>query len=1166
MDCAAGARAGAVTAFATALLLALAPVASATHNEPLRGQWHLDGAQCGDVACIHADSSGHGLDASEYGTPQAVAGRFGGALRMPDKASYADAGNQPLLQPAAVTLIAWVRASSTPGVIEYVASQGANGGCSYASYAIYTGDDVTALRFYVATGAGLFVSPRAGNTMWDGAWHMTAGTYDGATVRFYVDGVEVGAGTPASGSVSYGLAANNSFTIGNFADPPECFENTNFSGDVDEVRVYSRALTATEIGRLAAATGPTPPDLVPDSGGGPGPAPPPSGAPPIADYTPNGISVQLTGALSLSAQSSVAGTGASQISNYHWAITGPDKPLNFDCGGGATTMAHPFRKTGTYQVALTITDSIGQQATKVSPLTVGTTDIVPKLKDPYIFACVDPPEGQQADRPGCVKSFGFGIVDVNSRGGATDCFEIVARINPGIFAPRAAPGGEQVSPKVLQVYNASIGGPVAINGIYLPIPKGVKTAYDSYESTIGLKGADSISLQIGPIPTQKIPLVSLKVTPDKHGVFHVINVDESANAPKFLGGLPIRGALSVDLIRHASKVKIGLGLPSMFSFQGNKAAQGDAYLISDNATGAHFDGLGLLIPEVFVGPLYVTNLSFKYIKSENVWSGGAKVTLPGSPISIDASSPPPDFGFGLKNGKFDHAGFGVVFEPPARPDLFPPFHSVLLTHIGAAIGLNPLRLTGTIGLSSAEVVDEDGVLFGAFASSTTPYEFPDDVGEQLAPLAGRKLETFSLAIGGTASLHVPVLGVLPLLNSYGLYEYPDYFEFGGGFSFGISFLQIDGGVKGFVFASQKLFNLEGGLKACLRNIEIGFKFVSVKVSPCLNVGAVISSKGLGFCGIVPVPFPVFGVIPVTVGAGYHWGDSIPHLMLFTCDYGPYKEVSPKARAAADAARAVDLPAGLPAAMIRVRGDGGPPEVTVTDPKGNDAGGSEDTLIVGGSDANTTLVALRRPAAGRWTIAAKDGSPPITDVASANGLPKLAIKARVRKQGLRRVLAYRVTGGGGRTIRFAERGSRGARVIGIARGPSGTIAFMPAPGRGGKRSILALVEGAAGPGQTVSVTSYSAPAPRRPGRPARVHVVRRKGTIRVTWRRVRGISRYEVLVELADGDKLFRVARRNRIKLADPFPRMRGRVLVDALAADGSRSAVRAIRLRGSPRR
>ena len=251
------------TVAAIGLALALAPAAFATHNEPLRGQWSFEDPQCVDAPCYVADSSGHALTGLDYGSTQTVPGRWGTAVQQPNKSSYIDVGNQPLLQPATVTVVAWVRASSTPGLIQYAVSQGANGGCSYSSYAIYTGAVMPGLRFYVATGSGLFFSPAASNTMWDGAWHMTAGTYDGVPVRFYVDGHEVGSGTPASGPSTTALAANNNFVIGNFADPPECAENTNFTGDVDEVRVYSRALTATEIGRLADPAATSPPASCP---------------------------------------------------------------------------------------------------------------------------------------------------------------------------------------------------------------------------------------------------------------------------------------------------------------------------------------------------------------------------------------------------------------------------------------------------------------------------------------------------------------------------------------------------------------------------------------------------------------------------------------------------------------------------------------------------------------------------------------------------------------------------------------------------------------------------------------------------------------------------------------------------------------------------------------
>ena len=57
-----------------------------------------------------------------------------------------------------------------------------------SSYALYTGSN-GGLRFYVSDGgAGASLSPAAGPELWDGQWHAVAGTFDGQTVRFYLDG------------------------------------------------------------------------------------------------------------------------------------------------------------------------------------------------------------------------------------------------------------------------------------------------------------------------------------------------------------------------------------------------------------------------------------------------------------------------------------------------------------------------------------------------------------------------------------------------------------------------------------------------------------------------------------------------------------------------------------------------------------------------------------------------------------------------------------------------------------------------------------------------------------------------------------------------------------------------------------------------------------------
>jgi uncharacterized delta-60 repeat protein len=865
------------------------------------------------------------------------------------------------------------------------------------------------------------------------------------------------------------------------------------------------------------------------------PPPPPKSTTPVPRLRVGG-SLKLPGGIRFSGVDSTVAAGR-KIVNYNWQIELPKrKTFQTDCGG-QSVLSLAMRLPSLVTAKLTVTDSSGAQAS-----TQERFRPVQRLrvKPTGAFDCENPAKGNQASTADCVKSFGTALLDINSRGGPADCFEI-ANVNPPSGAPYTT---------------ATVAGPVAINGLYVPVPKKVKTDYDS-QNRVALHDLSHIELKFGTFVTKDIDL-HFQATP-KQGVYHLVDVNPEVNTPKFLGSLPISGSFSIDLIPHASRVHIGVGLPSPFSFGAKKTAQAKLYLYSNNRQGLRYDGISATIPSLWLGPLYVENLHFAYEKSSNSWEGAAKVTLPGSRIALNAAPPPPDFGFKIAKGKFASAGFGIIFHPPTQPDLFPPFHTALLSHIGGAVGLNPFRLTGTIGISAANVVDEDGVLLGVFASGRQPYTLPEDPGPELAPLAGRTFDRFALAIGGTASVKVPILGGLPLLHAYGLYEYPDYFEFGGGFSFKFGIVSLDGSVSGFVYPSSRRFNAEAGLNACLKNVKIGWKFVKIKISPCLTVGGVVSSRGIGFCGVVPVPFPIFGRIPVTVGAGYHWGDSLPQLMLFKCDYSGYRERSPFAAHDAAAGYRVRLPKGLPAEMFRVRGSGGTPSLVVTDPHGQDLTKSDDAITVEDTEPNTTLVALRHPAAGNWTIRAAVGSVPIAQVSSADGLPDPGITARVAGVGRRRVLHYRYTPVAGRTVTFVERGRDTSRVLGSAHARAGKIAFTPGPGRG-KHTVIAQISQNGTPTRDLKVASYTAPGPAAPGRPTHVRATRRRGSIRVSWRPVVGARSYEVLVQLADGSRDFRVVSRARATLPDALPGRRGTVSVNALSVDSVRGRSTTVRL------
>jgi Concanavalin A-like lectin/glucanases superfamily len=168
-----------------------------------------------------------------------VPGKVGQSFGFAEQ-GYVQAGPSSSLQPAKVTAMAWVKHLGPPAADNYVLAQGANG-CQAASYALYT-DLHDNLVFYIFDGGTFWSSPDAGPGIWDGNWHLVAGTYDGQFVRMYVDGVEAGSGTPVSLPIAYALPYQQ-FNIGAYRGSCEL----RFNGDIDDVRIFNRALTAAEI-------------------------------------------------------------------------------------------------------------------------------------------------------------------------------------------------------------------------------------------------------------------------------------------------------------------------------------------------------------------------------------------------------------------------------------------------------------------------------------------------------------------------------------------------------------------------------------------------------------------------------------------------------------------------------------------------------------------------------------------------------------------------------------------------------------------------------------------------------------------------------------------------------------------------------------------------------
>lgn len=132
----------------------------------------------------------------------------------------------------------------------------------------------------------------------------------------------------------------------------------------------------------------------------------------------------------------------------------------------------------------------------------------------------------------------------------------------------------------------------------------------------------------------------------------------------------------------------------------------------------------------------------------------------------------------------------------------------------------------------------------------------------------------------------------------------------------------------------------------------------------------------------------------------------------------------------------------------------------------------------------------------------------------------ALDVSVGGKGHNRLVRFRLPARPGQRVAFAEEAGRVYREIGASKRGRGVLRFRPAPGPGGKRRIVAIVEQGGVPYQKLTVARYQAPPSPRPRAPRRVFAARRGSTLVVGWKRVGGARGYEVRVGLPrDGRRL-----------------------------------------------
>jgi hypothetical protein len=182
------------------------------------------------------DSSGNDNHGTIYGAVHTDDSKTGSyALYFDGTDNYVAIPDSLSLRPSEITASAWIKCENCAGS-EYILGKVKSG--STPSYAIYTNWPTEGIAFFIDDGSTYYKSP-VGNPLVDGEWYHVVGTYDKNRVRLYINGTEVGSGTESTIDIGYSGAA--SLYIGGISS------SYNFPGKIDDVRIYSRALSPQEI-------------------------------------------------------------------------------------------------------------------------------------------------------------------------------------------------------------------------------------------------------------------------------------------------------------------------------------------------------------------------------------------------------------------------------------------------------------------------------------------------------------------------------------------------------------------------------------------------------------------------------------------------------------------------------------------------------------------------------------------------------------------------------------------------------------------------------------------------------------------------------------------------------------------------------------------------------
>jgi hypothetical protein len=220
--------------------------ASFLNNTGLVGSWHMNEST---GTTMVADLSGNGNGGNVTGGPTFASAKYGNGIMMNGASQYVELPNESLYDVGAFTISAWVNMTDVTGN-HFIASKYRDAAGSDVSYRLQMIDGKFEFAAYGDTTGSVYHYKMTNTTYSTGTWYYVTAAYDGgatiSSIKIFVNGSEVTDVTPES--------AGNFVALSNSAQPfrigtgNSAGTNTYlFAGTMDEVKLFNRGLTPTEV-------------------------------------------------------------------------------------------------------------------------------------------------------------------------------------------------------------------------------------------------------------------------------------------------------------------------------------------------------------------------------------------------------------------------------------------------------------------------------------------------------------------------------------------------------------------------------------------------------------------------------------------------------------------------------------------------------------------------------------------------------------------------------------------------------------------------------------------------------------------------------------------------------------------------------------------------------